>query len=59
MKQQKKDNDMGFYELHNERRENLQKTIRTPGRRREIIKKHEIEKKIARNYQEVNNTHKY
>ncbi len=54
MKQQINDNDRGFYELDNERRQIFQQAIRTPGRRGEIIKKDEIEKEIARRYQEVN-----
>ncbi len=54
MKQQVNDNDRGFYELDNERRQIFQQAIRTPGRRGEIIKKDEIEKEIARRYQEVN-----
>ncbi len=56
MKQQINDNDRGFYELDNERRQIFQQAIRTPGRRGEIIKKDEIEKEIARRYQEVNMT---
>jgi hypothetical protein len=54
MKQQINDNDRGFDELDNERRQIFQQAIRTPGRRGEIIKKDEIEKEIARRYQEVN-----
>jgi hypothetical protein len=54
MKQQINDNDRGFEELDNERRQIFQQAIRTPGRRGEIIKKDEIEKEIARRYQEVN-----
>ena len=54
MKQQINDNDRGFYELDDERRQIFQQAIRTPGRRGEIIKKDEIEKEIARRYQEVN-----
>ncbi len=54
MKQQINDSDMGFYELDDERRQIFQQAIRTPGRRGEIIKKDEIEKEIARRYQEVN-----
>jgi hypothetical protein len=54
MKQQINDNDRGFYELDSERRQIFQQAIRTPGRRGEIIKKDEIEKEIARRYQEVN-----
>ena len=54
MKQQINDNDRGFYELDNERRQIFQQAIRTRGRRGEIIKKDEIEKEIARRYQEVN-----
>ncbi|HYO05560.1 MAG TPA: hypothetical protein VER14_01075 [Phototrophicaceae bacterium] len=54
MKQQINGNDRGFYELDNERRQIFQQAIRTPGRRGEIIKKDEIEKEIARRYQEVN-----
>ena len=54
MRQQINDNDRGFYELDNERRQIFQQAIRTPGRRGEIIKKDEIEKEIARRYQEVN-----
>ena len=53
MKQQINDNDRGFYELDNERRQIFQQAIRTPGRRGEIIKKDEIEKEIQRRYQEV------
>lgn len=59
MKQQINDNDRGFYELDNERRQIFQQAIRTPGRRGEIIKKDEIEKEIARRYQEVNMAYKY
>ncbi len=54
MKQQINDNNRGFYELDNERRQIFQQAIRTPGRRGEIIKKDEIEKEIQRRYQEVN-----
>ena len=59
MKQQINDNDRGFYELDNERRQIFQQAIRTPGRRGEIIKKDEIEKEIARRYQEVNNVYNH
>jgi hypothetical protein len=59
MKQQINDNDRGFYELDNERRQIFQQAIRTPGRRGEIIKKDEIEKEIARRYQEVNMTYNH
>ncbi|MBA3977771.1 MAG: hypothetical protein H0X50_06220 [Nitrosopumilus sp.] len=54
MKQQINDNNRGYYELDNERRQIFQQAIRTPGRRGEIIKKDEIEKEIQRRYQEVN-----
>jgi hypothetical protein len=54
MKQQINDSNRGFYELDNERRQIFQQAIRTPGRRGEIIKKDEIEKEIARRYQEMN-----
>ncbi len=54
MKQQINDNDRGFNELDDERRQIFQQAIRTPGRRGEIIKKDEIEKEFARRYQEVN-----
>ncbi len=54
LKQQINDIDRGFYELDSERRQIFQQSIRTPGRRGEIIKKDEIEKEIARRYQEVN-----
>ena len=50
MKQQINDNDRGFYELDNERRQIFQQAIRTPGRRGEILKRDEIEKEIARRY---------
>ena len=59
MKQQINDNDRGFYELDNERRQIFQQAIRTPGRRGEIIKKDEIEKEIARRYQEVNTAYNH
>ena len=38
MKQQINDNDRGFCELDNERRQIFQQAIRAPGRRGEIIK---------------------
>ena len=53
-KQQINDNDRGFNELDDERRQIFQQAIRTPGRRGEIIKKDEIEKEFARRYQDVN-----
>lgn len=53
-KQQINDNDRGFCELDDERRQIFQQAIRTPGRRGEIIKKDEIEKEFARRYKEVN-----
>ncbi len=53
-KQQINDNDRGFYELDDERRQIFHQAIRTPGRRGEIIKKDEIEKEFARRYKEVN-----
>jgi hypothetical protein len=53
-KQQINDNDRGFRELDDERRQIFQQAIRTPGRRGEIIKKDEIEKEFARRYKEVN-----
>jgi hypothetical protein len=53
-KQQVNDNDRGFCELDDERRQIFQQAIRTPGRRGEIIKKDEIEKEFARRYKEVN-----
>lgn len=53
-KQQINDNDRGFNELDDERRQIFQQAIRTPGRRGEIIKKDELEKEFARRYQEVN-----
>ena len=53
-KQQINDNDRGFCELDDERRQILQQSIRTPGRRGEIIKIDEIEKEFARRYKEVN-----
>ncbi len=59
MKQQINDNNRGFYELDNERRQIFQQAIRTPGRRGEIIKKDEIEKEIQRRYQEVNMVSNY
>ncbi|MBA3750945.1 MAG: hypothetical protein H0X03_08680 [Nitrosopumilus sp.] len=54
MKQQINNNNRGFNELDDERRQIFQQAIRTPGRRGEIIKKDEIEKEFARRYQEVN-----
>ncbi|MBA3750863.1 MAG: hypothetical protein H0X03_08260 [Nitrosopumilus sp.] len=54
MKQQINDNDRGFNELDNEKRQIFHQAIMTPGRRGEIIKKDEIEKEFARRYQEVN-----
>ncbi len=53
-KQQINDNDRGFCELDDERRQIFQQAIRTPNRRGEIIKKDEIEKEFARRYKEVN-----
>jgi hypothetical protein len=53
-KQQINDNDIGFCELDDERRQIFQQAIRTPGRRGEIIKKDEIDKEFARRYSEVN-----
>ncbi|MDQ6724185.1 MAG: hypothetical protein M3Z01_07975 [Thermoproteota archaeon] len=53
-KQQINDNDRGFNELDDERRQIFQQAIRTPGRRGEIIKKDEIEKEFTRRYQAVN-----
>ena len=53
-KQQIHNNDRGFRELDDERRQIFQQAIRTPGRRGEIIKKDEIEKEFARRYKEVN-----
>jgi hypothetical protein len=53
-KQQINDNDRGFCELDDERRQIFQQAIRTPGRRGEIIKKDEIDKEFARRYSEVN-----
>lgn len=54
MKQQINNNDRGFNELDDERRQIFQQATRTPGRRGEIIKKDEIEKEFARRYQHVN-----
>jgi hypothetical protein len=53
-KQQINDNDRGFNQLDDERRQIFQQAIRTPGRRGEIIKKEEIEKEFARRYQHEN-----
>jgi polyribonucleotide nucleotidyltransferase len=53
-KQQINDNDRGFNELDDERRQIFQQAIRTPGRRGEIIKKDELEKEFVRRYQHVN-----
>ena len=52
-KQQINDNDRGFNELEDERRQVFQQAIRTPGRRGEVIKKHEIEKEFTRRFKEV------
>jgi len=52
-KQQINDNDRGFNELEDERRQVFQQAIRTPGRRGEVIKKDEIEKEFTRRFKEV------
>jgi hypothetical protein len=51
-RQQINDDDRGFNELEDERRQVFQQAIRTPGRRGEIIKKEEIEKEFTRRFKE-------
>ncbi len=59
MKQQINDNNRGFNELDDERRQIFHQATMTPGRRGEIIKKDEIEKEFARRYKEVNMVGEY
>jgi hypothetical protein len=49
-RQQINNNDRGFNELEDERRQVFQQAIRTPGRRGEVIKKEEIEKEFTRRF---------
>lgn len=49
-RQQINNNDRGFNELEDERRQVFQQAVRTPGRRGEIIKKEEIEKEFTRRF---------
>ena len=49
-RQQINNNDRGFNELDDERRQVFQQSIRTPGRRGEVIKKEEIEKEFTRRF---------
>jgi hypothetical protein len=51
-RQQINNNDRGFNELEDERRQVFQQAVRTPGRRGEIIKKEEIEKEFTRRFKE-------
>jgi len=51
-KQQINDNQRGFNELEEERRQVNQQAIRTPGKIGEVIKKEEIEKEFTRRYKE-------
>jgi hypothetical protein len=53
-KQQINNNNRGFNELEDERRQVFQQAIRTPGRRGEVIKKEEIEKEFTRRFKEEN-----
>ncbi len=53
-KQQINNNNRGFNELEDERRQVFQQAIRTPGRRGEAIKKEEIEKEFTRRFKEEN-----
>ena len=53
-KQQINNNNRGFNELEDERRQVFQQAIRTPGRRGEVIKKDEIEKEFTRRFKEEN-----
>jgi hypothetical protein len=53
-KQQINNNERGFNELEDERRQVFQQAIRTPGRRGEAIKKEEIEKEFTRRFKEEN-----
>jgi hypothetical protein len=53
-RQQINNNNMGFNELEDERRQVFQQAIRTPGRRGEIIKKEEIEKEFTRRFRDEN-----
>lgn len=54
-KQQINDHQRGYNELEEERRQVNQQSVRTPGRRGEMIKKEEIEKEFTRRYKEYNN----
>jgi hypothetical protein len=49
-RQQINNNDRGFNELEDERKQVFQQAIRTPGRRGEVIKKEEIEKEFTRRF---------
>ncbi len=56
-RQQINNNDRGFNELEDERRQVFQQAIRTPGRRGEVIKKEEIEKEFTRRFKEDDPTY--
>ncbi len=56
-KQQINNNDRGYNELEDERRQVFQQAVRTPGRRGEILKKEEIEKEFTRRFKEDDPTY--